>query len=207
MIKRFIAFIILFQVNHSLNGQVIVFPADFMQLIMPEHGFLPGKKLEFYPTVDKYDFGQSKFRIEVYDDRTLLHLNKVECSDIPFTNTSEFAKSDCINLLAKYVDTLLYNSNAVIDSSSIDTIQIRLEGIDSRLIGFGKIRAHGLCQLTARYQNFSKRYCIDITDADKNSPVGPNAFVTRKTATRIIGSAAMREVIEAFFKDLSSFKL
>lgn len=206
MIKRFIAFIILLQITHSLNGQVIVFPADFMRLIMPEHGFLPGKKLEFYPTINKYDFAKSKFRVEVYDDRNLLGLNKIYCSDVSFTNTSEFAKPDCINLLAKYVDTLLYKSNAIIDSSSADTIQIRLEGIDSRLIGFGKIRAHGLCQLTAKYHNFSKTYCIDITDADKNSPVEPNAFVTRKTATRIIGSAAMREVIEAFFKDLSSFK-
>jgi hypothetical protein len=197
MIKHFIAFIILLQVAQVLNGQIIV---------NPEHGFLPGKKFEFYSTIDKYDLAGSKFRIEVYDDRDLLKLNKVECSNVEFTNTSEFANPSCIGLLAKYADTLFYKSNATVDSSSADTIQIRLEGIDARLIGFGKIRAHGLCQITAKYHNFSKRYCIDITDADKNSPVSSNAFVTRKTATRIIGSAAMREVIEAFLKDLSSVK-
>lgn len=197
MIRHFIAVIILLQVAQLLNAQVVV---------NAEHGFLPGKKFEFYSTINKYDLTGSKFRIEVYDDRDLLKLNRVECSNVEFTNTSEFANPNCIGILAKYADTLFYKSNATIDSSSADTIQIRLEGIDARLIGFGKIRAHGLCQITAKYHNFSKRYCIDITDADKNSPVGPNAFVTRKTATRIIGSAAMREVIEAFLKDLSAIK-
>lgn len=204
MIKRFLAFLILLvflQITNSAIGQVLVFPTN-----IPEHGFLPGKKLAFYHTINKYDFDQRRYRVEVYDDRNSLGLNKVNCSEIPFTNTSEFAKPECINLIAEYIDTLLEKSNAIIDFSSNDIIKIRLEAIDARLIGFGKIRAHGLCQITAQYHNFSKTYCTDITDADKNSPVGQNAFITRKTATRIIGSAAIREVIEAFLKDLSSLK-
>jgi len=57
-----------------------------------------------------------------------------------------------------------------------------------------------------KYHNVLKTYCIDITDADKNSPISPNAFVTRKTATRIMASVSIREVIEQFFVDMRSIK-
>ncbi|HVU57086.1 MAG TPA: hypothetical protein VHD83_18620 [Puia sp.] len=48
----------------------------------------------------------------------------------------------------------------------------------------------------------TKTYCADITDKDPHSPVSSHAFVTRATGTRIITSAAIREVIERFFLDL-----
>ncbi|MEO6453809.1 MAG: hypothetical protein ABIN97_07060 [Ginsengibacter sp.] len=54
------------------------------------------------------------------------------------------------------------------------------------------------------FKNISKTYCIDITDKDKHSPIGGNAFVTRKTATRVITSAAIREVIEQFLSDFKA---
>ena len=206
MKKFFIILTFLTGLVFSVNGQIIIISTDIARSIMPEHGFLPGKKFKFYSTINHYDFAQTKFRLEVYDDRNKLKLNKIDCSDIQFTNTSEFAESNCIELLAKYVDTLFSQSNAIVDSAATDTVQIHFEGIDSRLIGFGKIRAHGLCQIKVNYHDNTKNYCIDITDADKNSPVGKNAFVTRKTDTRIIGSAAMREVIELFLKDLLTLK-
>jgi hypothetical protein len=85
-------------------------------------------------------------------------------------------------------------------------LQIKLEGIDSRLIGFGYIRVHGLCQMKIKYKGITKTYCIDITDADQNSPISSYAFVSRLTATRILASASIREVIEQFFVDLKTFK-
>ena len=54
-------------------------------------------------------------------------------------------------------------------------------------------------------ENMIKHDCIDITDADKNSPISPNAFVTRKTATRIMASASIREIIEQFFIDFKTY--
>jgi len=39
-----------------------------------------------------------------------------------------------------------------------------LEAIDSRLIGFGYIKIHGLCQIKVKYKGFNKTYCIDIKD-------------------------------------------
>ena len=95
-------------------------------------------------------------------------------------------------------------SSIIPDSSASDTVKIRLEGLDVRLIGFGTVRVHGLCQMRMSYRGFTRVYCIDITDADKNSPIGPNAFVTRLTATRIMSSASMREVIEQIIAGLHS---
>ena len=197
-----LVFILLFNFLY-LPAQVFYFPIGLIaSATMPEHGFLPGRKFSYYPTVAKHDLKKLKVRVEVYDERDKLNLVKARCSDVEFTNTSEFESVECIYKLGKYADTLLYQSNAVLDLNTKDTLQIRLEGIDSRMIGFGYIRAHGICQINVKYHNLEQRYCIDITDADKNSPLSPNAFITRKTATRVMASAAMREVIEQMIVDL-----
>jgi hypothetical protein len=210
MTKRIILIILTFFTLNNLRGQIIIFPIGIGYVvgaaIMPEHGFLSGKKFKFYPTIDKYDFTGLKLRIEIYDERENLKLTKTQCSDIEFTNSSEFSNPNCIFKVSKYLDTLFKQSGAIIDSASTDTLQIWFEGIDARLIGFGHIRAHGLCQMKIKYHNITKTYCIDITDADKHSPISPTAFVTRKTATRIIASASIREVIEQFFVDLKTYK-
>jgi len=191
MTKKITLVILTFFILNNLRGQIIIFPIGYIvgAAIMPEHGFLPGKKFQFYPTIDKYDFAGLKLRIEVYDEREKVKLTKTNCSDIEFTNSSEFVNPNCIYKVSQYVDTLFKQSGATMDSTSTDTLQVRFEGIDARLIGFGSIRAHGLCQLKIKYHNITKTYCVDITDADKHSPISPNAFVTRQTATRIIASA------------------
>lgn len=198
---------LLFLLNMAAGQIIVIIPfGPIVKAIVPEHGFLPGKKFTYYPAVNKYDLQNRHYRVEVYDWRDSLQLKKVDCSEYWFSNTSEFTSPDCIHLLAKYIDTLFTQSNAVIDSSAADTIRVHLEGIDGRLIGAGKITAHGLCQLNVDINGERKKYCIDITDADKNSPIGKNAFVTRKTATRVIVSAAMRGVVEDLLKDLSAPK-
>ena len=192
----------------TIYGQIIVFPipVGVISKAMPEHGFLPGTKFKLYPTIDKYDFSELKVRIELFDDRPLVKLNKTECSEMQFTNTSEFESPGTIYKVKEYLDTLLRQTGAVIDSTSTDTIQVRLEGIDTRLIGFGNVRVHGLCQMKIKYHGKTNTYCTDITDADKHSPISKNAFVTRLTATRIMTSASIREVIEQFFLDLKTSK-
>lgn len=171
---------------------------------VPEHGFLPGKKFKFYRTINSYNFNKIAIRVELFDDRRTLNLERVECSEVVFTNTSEYEKPDFIYLLRQYVDTLFTRANISINPSSQDVMEIRLQGIDARLGGVVYVRVHGLCQLQVKYRGKSKVYCTDITDADKHSPVGPNAVVTRKTATRIMISASVRETIEQFFEDLKN---
>ena len=207
MLKKLLLLQISFFIINSVNCQVIVVPIGVIgAAIMPEHGFLPGKKFKFYPTIAKYDLNGRKFRVELFDDRANLKLEKLQCSDIEFTNTSEFSNSNCIYKVSKYIDTLFTQSHGFVDSTATDTLKVWFEGIDARLFGFGYIRVHGLCQMKVSYHNFTETYCTDITDADKNSPISPSAFVTRQTATRIMASAAIREIIEQIIVDLRSFE-
>jgi len=207
MFNRVLILISALYIINSAYGQVIIVPIGLIGYsVMPEHGFLPGKKFNFYPTINKYDFNGNKFRIELIDVRGILKLKKIQCSELEFTNTSEFASPNCIYKVGQYFDTLFNQSGAILDTTAIDTLKVRFEGIDARLIGFGSIRVHGLCQMSMTYHDFSKTYCIDITDADQNSPISPNAFVTRLTATRIMSSVSMREIIEQIIADLRSIK-
>ncbi|HWB28802.1 MAG TPA: hypothetical protein VG738_25185 [Chitinophagaceae bacterium] len=172
--------------------------------LMPEHGFLPGRAFKFYPALEKYDFGGKKLRVEIYDERDSLKLTSVECSTIPLTNSSEFKGVNGAEKVVEYFDTLFRQSNIIVDSLSTDTLKIHLLALDNRMIGFGNITAHGLCQLRVEYKGISKGYCEDITDKSPHSPIGKNAFVTRKTATRVIQSASLREIIEQILVDLKS---
>lgn len=173
--------------------------------LVPEHGYLPGKKFKFYPTINNYDFKGLRMRVELHDDRPTLRLTKTDCSGIPFTKTSEFESPRFVYRIREYIDTLFRHASIIVDTTSQNVLEARLEGLDARLFGFGYVRVHGLCQMKLKYHNYVKTYCVDITDADKHSPVGPNALVTRKTATRILVSAAIREVLEQFLIDLQNY--
>lgn len=209
--RRLLFLLLTFLLIDFCNGQVYYVTNPFMlnkigAAIVPEHGFLPGKKFPFYSTIDKYDLSTLKLRVEMFDERNSLNLQRINCSELKLTNTSEFKNSDCIYKVGQYFDKLLKESGASLDSTATDTLKINLQAIDARLIGFGYITVHGLCQMKIKYHNHFNIYCVDITDSDKHSPISPTAFVTRLTATRIIASASIREVIEQFFIDLKSYK-
>jgi hypothetical protein len=173
-------------------------PSDY------EHGFLPGKKFPFYSTIDKYNFNDINIRVELNDDRFGLNLNHIKCSDVDISNTSEYKDPKTIYKVKDYIDSIFSQSKIKIDSSSTNILQINLEALDARLIGFGYIRVHGLCQIKFRYMDFEQTYCVDIMDGDAHAPVGKNDFVTRRTATRKMLSASVREAIEKFLIDLKS---
>jgi len=164
--------------------------------------FSPGKSFNFYPTIEKYDFLQTKIRVELFDARDSLKIMHLDCSQTEINNTSEFVGQAGASTVYPYFQHIFLESGIQIDTAASDTLKVELQAMDSRMIGFGKITAHGLCQMKMNYKRISKTYCIDITDKDKHSPLGRNALVTRKTATRVITSAAIREVIEQFLEDL-----
>ncbi len=169
-----------------------------------EYGYLPGKRFPYYKTIEKYDFNGQKIRVELYDYREIKGLQHIDCSTERIENLSEFAKENSILRVAQYIDKLFQESNIQIDTTVQNSIEIYLEALDSRLIGFGYIKIHGLCQIRVKYLDNDKIYCSDIMDGDKNSPLGKYAFVTRKTGLRKMGSASIREVIEQFLVDLKN---
>jgi hypothetical protein len=203
--KKILTALLLFMLAFRGQSQVTFYViTPLVQAIVPEHGFLPGKKLEFYSTIGKYDFPGQKMRVELYDTRDSLQLVQLNCSKVEINNGSEFKGETGALTILTYFQKLLPEAGIVIDPAANDVLKVELEALDSRMIGVGSITAHGLCQMKMTYKNVSRSYCIDITDKDKHSPISRNAFVTRKTATRVITSAAIREVIELFLMDLQA---
>jgi hypothetical protein len=208
MKKALICLLLLF-VAASVEAQRIIIFFSVTPLIagtMPEHGFLGGKKFKIYPAIGKHDLGGLKLRIELRDVRDSLKLQKLDCSPVAFTNTSEFEGPGGTHVVAEYLDSLFTGANAVLDSTAADVLHVTLEGMDARLVGFGSITAHGLCKMSVQWKNFSHTYCVDITDKDPQSPISSHAFVTRKTGTRIIMSAGIREAVEQMLTDLQGVK-
>lgn len=207
--KKALLCLLLFFVVASVEAQrIIIFFSltPLMGATMPEHGFLGGKKFKIYPAIGKHDLGGIKLRIELRDVRDSLKLPKLECSPVAFTNTSEFEGPNGTHVVAEYLDSLFTGANAVLDSTADDVLHVTLEGMDARLVGFGSITAHGLCKMSVQWKNFSHTYCVDITDKDPQSPISSHAFVTRKTGTRIIMSAGIREAIEEMLTDMQAVK-
>jgi hypothetical protein len=167
---------------------------------------LPGKKFPFYSTIDKYDFNNLDISVELRDDRFNLNLDFIKCSDIEISNMSEFNNLKGIYAVKDYIDTIFEKSNINVDSLSTHKLTISLEALDVRQIGFGRIKVHGLCQMKFKYKDFEQTYCIDIVDGDEHAPLGKNSFVTRKTASRYMLSASIREVIEQFLIDLKKIE-
>lgn len=153
-----------------------------------------------------FDFKNIKVKVLLSDDRIQRNLSKVDCSEVELKNKSEFKGDQGTVKVWQYLNELLPKSNIVIDSTATDILEVHLAALDSRLIGFGQIAVHGICQMDFKYKNTSKTYCTDIEDGDPNAPLSKTDFVTRKTASRYMTSASIRETIEKFFTDLVNWK-
>jgi hypothetical protein len=200
-------------INYSQNQ--IIYPQggiiggltyEVAKEIMPEHGFLPGKKFPTYQTVNKFDFNNLRLRVVLYNDRQEKNLTKIDCSEIELNNKTELKDEQGTVKVWDYLNTLFLQSKIVIDTASTDELEVRLTALDCRLIGFGQIAVHGLCQMEFKYKGITKIYCTDIEDGDANAPLSKTSFVTRKTATRYMASVAIRETIEKFLIDLKDWQ-
>ena len=185
-----------------IGGLVYVATKD----IMPEHGFLPGKMFPTYPTVKSFDFKNLKLKVALYNDRDIKNLPKINCSEVEINNKSEFKAEQGTVKVWDYLNTLFLQSKIIIDATSSDDLEVRLTALDCRLIGHGQVAVHGLCQMEFKYKGITKIYCTDIQDGDTNAPLSKKSFVSRKTATRYMASASIRETIEKFLTDLEDWK-
>lgn len=190
------------QIIYPQGGAIGSFLYTAAAEFMPEHGFLPGKAFPTYNTVEKYDFNNKKIKIILFDDRNSLNLKKTECSQVTLTNKSEFNNEQGIVKVWEYLNKLANDSKLIIDKDASDEYEIRLMALDTRLIGFGSIDVHGICQISVKHNGIEKIYCTDIQDGDKNAPLSKSSFVSRKTATRFMMSSAIRETIEKLLKDI-----
>lgn len=189
--------------NSCVLGNVLY---SLGEATMPQYGFLPGAKFPTYETIKTFDFKNIKMKVLLSDDRNKLNLDKLDCSEVKLKNKSEFKGDQGTVKVWQYLNQLLPNSNILIDSTSTDILEVNLTALDSRLIGFGQIDVHGLCQMDIKYKGITKTYCTDIEDGDINAPLKKTSYVTRKTASRYMTSASIRETLEKFLNDLTDWR-
>lgn len=197
-LKYAFLFVVLLVINFEGDAQIplFYFVPTTVQL---KYGFLPGVKFPIYPTISKYDLKGKKINPIYRDERYLF--SKSSCSPWNFQKDSEFEGLYGLILFKTYFDSLLVNSNAIIDTTNGELIIVSLQVLQPLLFGRGHITVHGLCQLKVQFNEDAVIYCADIKDGDPNSPLSSDAFVTRKTAYRKMTSASMREAIEKYLID------
>ena len=166
-----------------------------------KYGFLPGVECPIYDfSIKQYDICQYKFKLNLIDKRNeRLMLN---CSKISPETDSEFEGQSGINFFKNYFNILIKKANGIIDSSADKNIDIEIEIISPKLIGFGYIKVHGICQINVKTEYFTKTYCCDIRDGDEGAPLEWYSIDTRKSALRKMTSASIRNCIENLISDL-----
>jgi hypothetical protein len=173
---------------------------------VPKYGLLPGVKCPIYDFYYKqYDICQYKFKLNLIDKR--MNYLSLNCSETKPETDSEFEGANGYNFFLTYFITLVHNANGIIDSirkSKDKSIDLEIEIISPKLIGFVYIKVHGLCQITAKTEFFTKTYCCDIEDGDETAPLEWYSIDTRKSALRKMTSAAIRDCIESLISDLES---
>lgn len=194
------------QIIYPQGGVIGTLSYQIAKDIMPEHGFLPGKKFPTYPTVKPFNFNGLPLKVLLYNDRDEKQAATLRCSRTEITNETELKGEQGTVKVWDYLNTLFFQSKIVIDTTATEELEVRLTALDCRLIGFGQIAVHGLCQMEFKYKGITKSYCTDIEDGDMNAPLTKSSFVSRKTATRYMASAAIRATIEKFLEDLKEWK-
>ncbi len=211
-------FFALFLIAHFTQAQrrdqVILLDAGLLGKIiyklgdatMPQYGFLPGKKFPTYDTRYPFDFQKRTISVTLQDMRDSLQMKRVNCSELDLKNKSEFRGEQGTLKVWQYLNHLLSTSNIVIDNAATDTLKVKLRVLDSRLFGFGQVEVHGICEMEFEFHGVSKIYCVDLEDGDPTAPLGWDSVVTRKTASRLITSASIRDLIEQFLNDFENWK-
>ena len=166
-----------------------------------KYGFLPGSDYEIYATDQQIDLNKLHINYKISDNRS--SIDSIECSDIKLEKDSELEGDLGVKLFSKYLMTLTDSCNGILDSSSNNIYEVELQAISPKLTGFGFVTVHGLVQFKVKSKLITKTYCADIKDGDPESPVGRFSFATRKTAMRIMVSAACRKAIENFLLDVN----
>jgi hypothetical protein len=191
--------------NLTVNSQVLVALASGSSAYIPKEKVF--EKFPLYPTIKKYNFNQKELKIIFKDIRDSLNIQKVECSEIEIKNKSEFKSEIGGKVVKSYLDSLFVKSNIKINNENNEnTVKIELKVLDGRVTGFMLPQVHSICQMTFKYKQLEKNYCIDLKDGDKNAPVGRTTMISSSKAITLMTCASIREIIELFLIDLNNYK-
>lgn len=165
------------------------------------YGYLPGTSYKFYKPINIIDLKGKSYDITFKDSRS--NIREIECSPHSLDRNTELEGNMGFSYFQQYVTQFVENNNGSIDGASLNQVTFELEALSFRLVGAFYIVMHGFVQVRVSTPNFSKVYCADMTDHDQDAPLKWYSLVTRKTATRLIVSGAVRRVLEDIMTDLA----
>ncbi len=166
-----------------------------------KYGFLPGSDYEIYAPINKIDLQNYKIHYKISDKRDAS--NKVQCSNVLVDRDSELEGKLGLDVFSNYLITLTDSCLGKIDSLSNNIFNIELKTIGPNLPEYGGSTVYGFVQFNISSKFINKTYCSQIKDGDDGAPLGKFSFATRKTAMRLMVSAACRNAIEEFLIDIS----
>jgi hypothetical protein len=157
------------------------------------YGYLPGSNYQYYKPNQAINLKSKKYCLIVSDLRQ--GINKIKCSDIDLDRGSELEGNTGFDYFKNYCRALLEFNNAIVDSSSNDTIKIQLKALSAAMFGFGYIKVHGLIEFESIHNGITKNYCSDMVDGDPDSPLGAMSWDTRQGAFRKMVSGSTRRAL------------
>lgn len=164
------------------------------------YGYLDGGEYPVYKNTEQIDLKGKQYQIEIVDSR--LVRTTVECAPYKIDRNTELEGDRGMQLLKQYIEQSIVNANGQIAKVSSNIVRIELMAISFNLSGVVNITATGVSQIAMTYKNQTKSYCSLASDADKNSPLKWYSFETRKDASRIISSFAIRQTVDKLLQDL-----
>jgi hypothetical protein len=167
-----------------------------------KYGYLPGGDYKYYAPINKVDLkGRSIYYI-VNDKRN--GINKIECSGSELDRKTELEGNLGLDYFTNYLKAMTESNNGKVSTDAVDTIKVDLLAISCQIYGFGFLRVFGDTKFKIEYKDISREYCAEISDGDKDSPLGLMSWDSRRGALRKLASASARKALEKFMIDLNS---
>lgn len=165
------------------------------------YGYLPGSDYKMLKPEREIDLQGKSFNIEFRDSRGTN--NKINCSAYLLDRETELEGALGAQYFRESLTAMIQGSNGKIDPASLNRIVVDLEGVSFKLIGAIYAVGHGFVQFKVTSPSLNKTYCADMTDNDDDAPLKWYSLVTRKTASRLMVSGAMRRAAESFVRELA----
>ncbi len=165
------------------------------------YGYLPGGRYKYLRPRKKVELSGRCVALKVVDHRA--QRRAIDCSAIQLDRETELEGKKGVTLFEEYAKFIIEQAGGRITSSCPDVLTISIEGLSFSLIGVGYIVPHGLVQFRSSLDGREQSYCTDMTDRDEDSPIGQYSLRTRRNASRMIVSGALRRTLEEMVSDLS----
>lgn len=163
------------------------------------YGFLPGKDFSYIENKDLGGLEGHSFNFEFIDSRP--DITSISSFKGSLDRETELEGIKGFDFFQTFFIKAILEAGGTIDNRK-EKILIHLNAISFSLTGFIKITVHGVVDFSTTSNVIQKTYSVNMKDGDNDAPLGKNSFATRKTASRLMVSGALRRAMNLYIRDL-----